>query len=362
MTMQYVRASSALIVAIALGACGSGARLTPSAVPPGAAGGAGVGMGAERKTPETSPRFVEIKTTSGATDNTATDGAGGEWYGTVATRPIIRLDERSYRRDRFNFSYGVPETFALDQYRGLMWFTFQSNASTGGFGYIDLLSRKTTRYNLKYAVPTYGLVAGRNKSMYLTYYNTQFGHGKLGRFDIKAKTIHSIDLGEGNYLQRIIVGPDGALWGLIYPFSGPYSLLRFDPATRKTTKYSIRDNARDLTTGPDGALWFTLPEGVLGRFDLTTHERKYIKIGHIDLWGIVRRDADLWFVISLHYYPYGQDYIGKYTPTTNALSKYRAPQQGVMLNGMTLGSDNELWVTQLSQDFPGFLKVCPTGC
>lgn len=146
--------------------------------------------------------------------------------------------------------------------------------------------------------------------------------------------------------ERIVTGPDGALWFTDHQYNGPNRIGRVTTAG-VFTAYPIPDHpaagengvANGIAVGPDGALWFTGPRDRIGR--ITT-------AGAITLYPLHLRnnfqpeyitpgpDGALWFTDS------GPgEYIGRIT-TAGVVTLYRLPT-GISAGEITAGPDGALW-------------------
>jgi virginiamycin B lyase len=101
-----------------------------------------------------------------------------------------------------------------------------------------------------------------------------------------------------------------------------------------------------ITTGPDGALWFTEPAvNQIGRITTTgkVTEYKVLTANSKPLFIAAGADGALWFTES------GVNQIGRIT-VTGTVHEYSLSQPS-NLEGITLGPDGAVW----------FAQSCPTG-
>ncbi len=165
----------------------------------------------------------------------------------------------------------------------------------------------------------------------------------------------------------IALGSDGGLWFLVgdAPDRQPTAIERFDPATHAYTSFPFADTApeglnepvdpTELTSGPDGNIWFTLPfTARVGRFDIKTDaftlfttptagsEPDFITAGP---------DDALWFT------EVANNQIGRIDASTGAITEYVVPQPadlppdvGVnyLFQGIAAGADGGIWFTEPS--------------
>ncbi len=139
--------------------------------------------------------------------------------------------------------------------------------------------------------------------------------------------------------KAITRGPDGALWFTI----AIGSIGRMNAATA-FTEYPVptpNSAPEGITAGPDGALWFTesaanqigriTTAGVVTEFPLLT--------ANSSPYGIAAGpDGALWFTEA------AADQIGRIT-TAGAVTEYRNPY-GAIPQGITAGPDGALWFTE----------------
>ncbi len=96
--------------------------------------------------------------------------------------------------------------------------------------------------------------------------------GALGLFDPETGGIETIPLGAGSAPHGVIVGPDGAAW---VTDGGLNAILKVESATYTITQYPVPGANANLNTAaidPDGVVWFTGQNGIVGRVDPARHE------------------------------------------------------------------------------------------
>ena len=102
-------------------------------------------------------------------------------------------------------------------------------------------------------------------------------------------------------------------------------------------------NPYGITTGPDGALWFTeWNAGQIGRIDPTTHAvTEYGGLTGGGPYGITTgSDGALWFA------EYFGNQIGRIDPTTHAVTEYGGLTGSSNPYGITSGPDGALWFAE----------------
>ena len=94
--------------------------------------------------------------------------------------------------------------------------------------------------------------------------------GALGLLEPATGEIETIPLGAGSSPHGVIVGPDGAAW---VTDSGLNAMVRVDAETFEVDVWPLAGGNANLNTAafaPDGVLWFTGQNGVVGRLDPAT--------------------------------------------------------------------------------------------
>jgi len=91
--------------------------------------------------------------------------------------------------------------------------------------------------------------------------------GALGLLDPETGSIESIPLGTGSAPHGVIVGPDGAAW---VTDGGLNAMVRVDADSFEIGQFPIPGENANLNTAaidPDGVVWFTGQNGIVGRVD-----------------------------------------------------------------------------------------------
>ncbi len=96
--------------------------------------------------------------------------------------------------------------------------------------------------------------------------------GALGLLDPAAGAIESIPLGAGSAPHGVIVGPDGAAW---VTDGGLNAMVRVDADSFEIAQFPIPGENANLNTAaadPEGVIWFTGQNGIVGRVDPRRHQ------------------------------------------------------------------------------------------
>jgi virginiamycin B lyase len=96
--------------------------------------------------------------------------------------------------------------------------------------------------------------------------------GALGLFDPETGGIETIPLGAGSAPHGVIVGPDGAAW---VTDGGLNAIVKVEGGTYALSQYPVPGANAKLNTAvidPDGVVWFTGQNGIVGRVDPARHE------------------------------------------------------------------------------------------
>ena len=91
--------------------------------------------------------------------------------------------------------------------------------------------------------------------------------GALGLLDPETGEIETIPLGQGSAPHGVIVGPDDAAWATD---GGLNAIVRVDAESFEVTSWPLDWSNANLNTAvfnPDGVLWYTGQNGIVGRVD-----------------------------------------------------------------------------------------------
>jgi streptogramin lyase len=158
----------------------------------------------------------------------------------------------------------------------------------------------------------------------------------------------------GGHADSLAVGSDGNLW--FSDWEGG-TISRFSPSGHVASAFTLPagDHAMDLISGPDGNLWFTDPHtGAIGRMTLAGHVTEFLTPTRTsNPMGVTGEtssplsittgpDGALWFTEGM------ADQIGRVT-TAGAFSEYPLPSRDTMHanpEGIATGPDGAIWFTQ----------------
>ena len=154
-------------------------------------------------------------------------------------------------------------------------------------------------------------------------------------------TEYPIPMAGGNYPVSITTGPDGALWFTQNESNKIGRITTAGVITEYPTSSPVLNvNVYDITAGPDGALWFTEQLGV-GRMTTNGVITEYGQTTLSQPAGITTGpDGALWFTE-----PYS-NIIGRIT-TAGAISLYRVPTANGEPTGIAAGPYGALWFTEV---------------
>jgi virginiamycin B lyase len=191
-----------------------------------------------------------------------------------------------------------------------------------------------------------------------TLWFVELATSQIGRFCVIAGSVscpfvgsiteYPVPNGRGATM-RLASGPDGAMW-FTEAASGKIGricvavALPTCPEIGSTSEYVLptpNSSPNDITTGPDGALWFTEGIGQIGRITIGGQISEYPANRGYDSPTLITTGPDgaLWFIsIYATYY----NYVGRMT-TDGSFPSFS--DAGVWPTGLTSGSDGSLWVS-----------------
>ena len=160
----------------------------------------------------------------------------------------------------------------------------------------------------------------------------------------------------GRYPIGITTGSDGALWFTGRYWSLPCGYIGRISTTGSITNFPLPANSSVglITAGPDGALWFTDANNI-GRIATTGEITEYpiptpnSGPSHITAGP----DGALWFT------EYNANQIGRIT-TGGEITEYSIPTPNSGVSGITTGPDGALWFTESTANKIGRLIVMPS--
>jgi virginiamycin B lyase len=148
-----------------------------------------------------------------------------------------------------------------------------------------------------------------------------------------------------DYAPTITTGPDGALWFTGISVHGGYTIGRM--TTSGSTRFFqavdpnyLANNPWAIATGPDGALWFTIQNGGVGRITTAGVATTFTCVacqGHSPLSIIAGPDGALWFAV------YGGL---RRIATSGVIDERWMTGPSTLPVSLTLGPDGAIWFTQ----------------
>lgn len=235
---------------------------------------------------------------------------------------------------------------------GALWFT-QDGKTGPKIGRISA-SGKYTEYSVPGAYNGIGGIAsGPDGALWFTEASTDANTpAKIGRITTTGAVTGYTIPDAHSFPAFITAGPDGALWftestlrldGRKVVDSGKIGRLTVRGRFTDFTLPTAFSGPEGITTGPDGALWFTEAVGKIGRITTSGALTEYkIPTGSSPYGAIVRGpDNALWFAEKTR----GAPKLGRVT-TAGAFSEYRIPtRRSSLVGGITRGPDGALWFT-----------------
>ena len=174
----------------------------------------------------------------------------------------------------------------------------------------------------------------------------------------------------GTSINDLAPGPDGNVWFAGQPSAGPGGTIGFvTPAGKvKLFHLPLADGAPfAITSGSDGALWFSLGSEQLGRIStagavtLFTVPSPMTSLSSASNTLALGPDGNVWFLGGDSS---GHGIVGRISPT-GAVSEYATGQPSDRAAGITAGADGNLWFNQPNLDLCGFGggvgRVTPSG-
>ncbi|HUP08782.1 MAG TPA: hypothetical protein VMU47_16610 [Caldimonas sp.] len=167
----------------------------------------------------------------------------------------------------------------------------------------------------------------------------------------------------GAQAYALTTGPDGALWFTEY--TAP-RIGRFDPTTHVAVEYfGLKAPAVAIAPGPDGNVWFTENVGpatapVVGRITpsgVVTEYSNGLVAGHV-LGGLAPgSDGGVWFLK----WGTGGSSIGRIDTATGQITFHAASLAGIfpLFGGIAAGPDGNIWFTDYYDALLG--RVAPDG-
>ena len=216
--------------------------------------------------------------------------------------------------------------------------------SDGNMWFVDAKANRIRRITLAGAVTEfsagiardgslYGIAAGPDGNLWFTY---AFGE-RIGRVTTAGAYSSFTDGISTSPLDRIVPGPDGAMW-----FNAYQAIGRITPAGA-VTELSIDGNAEALAWGADGNLWFTrLDERSIGRMTpdgRVTEFSRGITPGSNPLGIAAGPDGNVWFAMN-------EGRIGRITPAGRITEFSLGIAAGADLVDIVAGPDDAMWFTE----------------
>jgi virginiamycin B lyase len=350
--MRNLMSTLGLAVLIVPAACAAPGARSTSLLPQSAAPAVmAAGPGGQSVLPDTQSALIETPLDYGGVNYLAPDLQGNVWFGLTSPVALATIGEHSLNVELYDLptKFVEPDGIALSPQHDAMWFTDLVSNAIGSIG----LSNHTVE---RFKIPTdnafpMGIAAGPDNAMWFTEYRTN----KIGRIDLANDTITEFSLPASEGAPwRITLGPDGDMW-----FSAFHGIGHIK-TNGHFNVYAIGSNKPyGITSGPDGGVWFTGESeskgSMFGRIDPKTHTRKLFKYS-----AGSKGNQDLVFRGSSMYMtrPYGNR-IDRFDLGGHTVYSRSLPHDYSQPWGITLGSDNQIWFTNLGPTGAAIGKLCP---
>jgi len=244
-----------------------------------------------------------------------------------------------------------------------LWFTEPTSNQIGRIDTSGTVSQFSTGISAAAGLAsiTEGPASGGTPSLYFT----EATAGQIGSITTQGVVTEYPISGTGNSPQGITLGPDGNLWVADNVTAGsgtilPPQILSFSPTGTLIHDYGLSEGfygstLSQITTGPDGSLWFTIGKsgsGVIGTVT-TAGLFSFYTIPNLNNGATISNPVgivsgfnnDLWFTDP------GNSAIGQIT-TTGSITEYTQGLTSADIpTGITQGPDGNYWFTDPS-DFP----------
>jgi streptogramin lyase len=317
---------------------------------------------------------------------------GALWFTDPADNAIWRLDPTSGVMTEYTHGLpagGSPADIAAGA-DGNLWFSdfvpTTAAEPAGAIGRIEPTTGAIAMYSTGLPAGTQpdGITAGPDGALWFAIQpQAQSAPAAIGRIDpaTGAITTHTTGLRSLSSPGAITAGPDGKLWftdpGLVSVSSSGTAtpaapaIGTIDPASDAITEYTnglpAGSSPTAITTGPDGALWFTLALAngmAVGRIDPATGAISTYTAGLTPGLepgaALIPPGGALWFTAEESG---GSAVIGHVEPTSGAITEYGIPSGSPL--GILSGPDGDLWSADAgAPDFTQYgypLAAAPPG-
>lgn len=192
---------------------------------------------------------------------------GGVWFVDPNDNTIGRIDPSSKIVDRFHGGgISTPFTIATGS-DGNLWFPNGAPVNGGpgpsSIGRFNPISKHVDLYTASTIKQPWDIAAGSDGALWFTNKGNQGNttNGSIGRIDPAAPATSITKHWSGLFNSppsAITSGPDGAIW-FSNGDNSTKSIMRIDPSTKAITRHTTVDTTHTygMITGPDHAIWFT---------------------------------------------------------------------------------------------------------
>jgi streptogramin lyase len=244
---------------------------------------------------------------------------------------------------------------------GNLWFA-NLDTTTASVGKLTTSGVGSAYDTLPAAAEIANVGVGPDNALWFTQYTAP---GAIGRVPTSALgiTYFTTALSPGSNPTAIVAGPDGNLWFTEHNGSAVAKITPGGAITEFATP-TAASWPWGITVGPDGALWFSecygggTGNGAIGRIPSNASSSSQIQEFSAGMTGVnpvdltTGPDGAIWFTY------YWSTLIGRIDPTTHAITEYTYPALSPPKAwGITSAPDGAIWFTEQSGSTDGLGRV-----
>ncbi len=321
-----------------------------------------------------SPTINEYPLNSGHAGPTAMVAAGGlMWYlnSTTSLSSIspsgVSTDYSILPTGETGANLNVQRNALAADASGNVWFAGCDYNSTPGvmlYGYVNAYTGmqatfKNTSELCAFSINTVAIgqpVVDAAGNIWIDMLSSYTHASSLAQFNASGVQISGWSLTGGTQQWKsIVAGPNNSLWA-VDSHNNKIDQLTLSPTTDKVTgmtAYSPSSVPVNISTGPDGNLWFTESGNAIASMTPTgTFIYHSLAVGsHADYLG-TGPDGALWFTDTT------TNSVGRIT-TAGSVTEYALPSSGANPLGIAAGLDNALWFSESTGGKIGRISAAP---